>query len=340
MYSFKNDYSDGGHPEILKLMCETATLQDEGYGEDSYCDKAKILLKEKIGIEDLDIHFIVGGTLTNLVALSAFLRPHEAVISAASGHIYVHETGAVEATGHKVFPLDSEDGKIIPNKVRMVVQEHHFEHMVKPGLLYISQSTEEGTLYSLSELKELRELCDELGLLLYLDGARLGSALCSTKNDMSLNDIAALCDAFYIGGTKNGALFGEALVICNDKLKSEFRYLMKQRGAILAKGRLLGQQFIGLFQNNLFYDLATHANKMASKLQDGVIAAGYKLKFKSYTNQIFPILPESLVTSLEEKFHFYRWEESEEGLITIRLICSWQTEERYIDEFINNLKQI
>lgn len=339
MYSFKNDYSDGGHPEILKIMSETAGFQDEGYGEDSYSEKARALLKDQIGSEEADIHFIVGGTLTNLVAISAFLRPHEAVISAESGHIYVHETGAVEATGHKVFPLNSDDGKIVPHKVRMVVQEHHFEHMVKPRLLYISQSTEVGTIYSLEELKELRELCDELGLLLYLDGARLGSALCSAKSDMSLKDIAALCDAFYIGGTKNGALFGEAMVICNDTLKSDFRYLMKQRGAILAKGRILGQQFQALFQDGLFFELAEHANKMAAKLQKGIKEAGHELKFTSYTNQIFPILPERIVSELEEKYHFYRWEESDEGMITVRLICSWQTEEKYVDSFIDDLKK-
>lgn len=337
MYSFKNDYSDGGHPHILKILSQTAELQDDGYGDDSFTTKAKDLLKNVIGNSNIDIHFIVGGTLTNLVALSSFLRPHEAVISAQSGHIYIHETGAIEATGHKILPIESQDGKLKPNEVRKVVSEHHFEHMVKPRLLFISQSTEVGTVYSLNELKELRFLCDELGLLLYLDGARLGSALCSKANTANLQDISNLCDAFYIGGTKNGAMFGEALIISNDKLKPDFRYFMKQKGALLAKGRLLSQQFLTLFQDNLYFELANHGNKMAEAIQDAIISFGYKLKFISHTNQIFPILPVSLVKKLEENFTFYRWGNDDNGLITIRLICSWNTKECYVNDFIKEL---
>ncbi|HAK46152.1 MAG TPA: threonine aldolase [Spirochaeta sp.] len=337
MYSFKNDYSDGGHPDIIRRLSDTAAEQTEGYGDDHYSRMAEALLKKHIGNQNVDIHFITGGTLTNLVAISAFLRPHEAVISAETGHIYVHETGSIEATGHKVFPLDSSDGKMKPDQVRAVVQEHHFEHMVKPKLLYISQSTELGTIYSLQELRDLRELCSELGLFLYLDGARLGSALASESNDLSLNDISDLCDAFYIGGTKSGALFGEALVICNDGLKDEFRYLMKQRGAIFAKGRLLSLQFIALFEDNLYMELGRHANRMADKLQTGVVEAGYDLKFHSSTNQIFPVLPEKTVAALEKKYQFYRWETMEDELIAIRLICSWTTEEKQVDQFVDDL---
>ena len=340
MYSFKNDYSDGGHPQILKALTETGCIRADGYGEDPFTENAVTLLKETIGSQDIDIHFISGGTLTNLVALSAFLRPHEAVISAVSGHIYVHETGAVEATGHKVFPIVTEDGRIKPEQVREVVLEHHFEHMVKPKLLYLSQSTEIGTIYTLQELKALREICDELDLFLYIDGARLGSALTAFKNDLTLRDIRELSDAFYIGGTKNGALFGEALVICNDSLKKEFRYLMKQRGAILAKGRLLAMQFLTLFEDDLYFRLAEHANRMAGKLQKEIMDLGFKMQFLSSTNQIFPVFPESIISALEENYGFYRWNPMGKGFFSIRLICSWDTEEKYINEFVEELRKI
>ncbi len=334
MYSFKNDYTDGGHPDVLKRLTETAHIQETGYGEDQFCMKARDLLRTKIGHEDADIHFLSGGTITNLIAISAFLRPHEAVISAKEGHIYVHETGAIEATGHKVLPIDTPDGKVSAEKIKEVIAEHHFEHMVKPKLVYISQSTEMGTLYSLSELMELRRCCDEHGLYLYMDGARLGSALCSRMNDLDIRDITALCDAFYIGGTKNGALFGEALVIGNDTLKTDFRYHLKQRGGLLAKGRLLGVQFLALFEHDLFFDLAKQANSMAERMQKEILASGFSMKFTSGTNQIFPILPEPVVAELEEKYQFYRWEQAGNGMITIRLICAWNTEEAAVNRFI------
>lgn len=337
MYSFKNDYSDGGHPKILEALTETLNIQAEGYGEDIYCKKAIGILKDKIGSDDVDIHFLSGGTLTNLVAISSFLRPHEAVISAISGHIYVHETGAIEATGHKVFPVESTDGKITPEQVLGVVSEHHFEHMVKPKLVYLSQSTEIGTLYSKSEIIDLRNICDKLGLYLYIDGARLGSALASEKSDLTLADYGNYSDAFYIGGTKNGALLGEALIICNKILKTEFRYLMKQRGAMLAKGRVLGIQFLTLFEDDLFYKLSDHANKMAKKLQEGILNLGYSVQFHSYTNQIFPIFPEDVIIRLEKKFAFYRWNKIDENLSAVRLICAWNTDEKYIDDFLVEL---
>ena len=330
MYSFKNDYSDGGHPLLIEALAETAVQVTEGYGEDEFCEQAASLIRKHCEAPGADVHFISGGTLTNLTAISSFLRPHEAVISAASGHIYVHETGSIEATGHKVFPVESPDGKIGTEQIRQVVIEHHFEHMVKPRLVYISQPTEIGTLYSREEMRELRRVCDELDLYLFIDGARMGSALSSADNDLDLPEIARLCDAFYIGGTKNGALFGEALVICNDGLKNEFRYLMKQRGAILAKGRLMGVQFKRLFEDGLFLKLAAHANLMASRLQQGITDAGYELLFKSPTNQIFPVFPAAVVEHLEEKYSFYRWETLEDGRIVIRLVCSWFTENRAV----------
>ena len=269
MYSFKDDYSDGGHPLILQALADTSALQTEGYGTDRFTAEAVEILKNTIQRQDADIHFLSGGTLTNLTALSAFLRPHEAVVSAHSGHIYVHETGSVEATGHKVFPVETEDGKLRPEHIRSVVEEHHFEHMVKPKLVYLSQSTEIGTLYSRREVRALRNICNELNLYLYMDGARLSSALTSKENDLSLPEIAEVFDAFYIGGTKCGALFGEALVIVNKDLKPEFRYIMKQRGGILAKGRLLAIQFLTLFRDGLFFKLGEQGNCLAGKLQMG-----------------------------------------------------------------------
>ncbi len=339
MYSFKNDYSDGGHPLLIEALATTSGQMTEGYGEDHYCKQAAALIREQCGKPDGEVHFISGGTLTNLTAISSFLRPHEAVISAASGHIYVHETGSVEATGHKVFPVDSPDGKIYPEQITRVVAEHHFEHMVKPKLVYISQPTEIGSLYSKTELQDLRSLCDALGLYLFADGARLGSALSSKANDLSLPDIASLCDAFYIGGTKNGALFGEALVICNRALQLEFRYMMKQRGAILAKGRLMGLQFKRLFEDGLYLELADHANRMASLMQQGIVDAGYEMLFHSPTNQIFPVLPEELVLRLEKEYQFYRWETLDDSRIVIRLVCSWATDQEAVESFLSSVSR-
>ncbi|MDC7222593.1 MAG: aminotransferase class V-fold PLP-dependent enzyme [Spirochaetales bacterium] len=338
MYSFKNDYTDGGHPRVLEALAQTANRQEEGYGEDSYCGEAKALLRDLMDKQEADIHFLAGGTLTNLTVLSAFLRPHEAVIAAKEGHISVHETGAIEATGHKILPLETADGKITVEGIESVLAEHEDEHMVKPKLVYISQSTETGTLYGLDELEALRACCDRKGLILYMDGARLGSALCSSQSDMTLMDVARLCDAFYVGGTKNGALFGEALVICREKLKEDFRYLIKQRGALLAKGRLLGVQFLALFKGGLYFDLAKGANEKAADLQRRIGELGFPMKFHSCTNQIFPILPEKVIQRLEESYSFYRWEALEDRNFVIRLVCSWHTEEEAIDRFVEDLK--
>jgi len=340
MYSFRNDYSDGAHPEILRAIIESNDIQTEGYGEDRFTAEASALLKKRIGSEDADIHFLSGGTLTNRVAISAFLRPHEAVISARTGHIYVHETGAIESTGHKIIPTSSTDGKLTPHQVDEIVKEHHFEHMVKPALVYISQPTEIGTLYSKSELTALRNYCGSHDLLLYIDGARLASALASEKNDLLLSDYRLLSDAFYIGGTKCGALFGEALVICKNSLKKDFRYHMKQKGGLLAKGRMLGLQFQSLFTGNLYQEIGARANSSAGKLQKEIIELGYELQFHSHTNQIFPVFPEKVIAELEKKYLFYRWGEADEERSVVRLVCSWSTKDQFIDAFIADLKRI
>jgi len=339
MYSFKNDYSEGAHPQILKALMESNLVQEEGYGEDHYSLKAVELIKGKIGRTDVDVHLLMGGTQTNLTAISAFLRPHEAAISASTGHILGHETGAIEATGHKVLSVESKDGKLTPAAVQAVLEGHPDEHMVKPKLVYISNSTEIGSIYQKEELQQLSDFCRQNQLILYMDGARLGSALCSKENDLLLSDLPQLLDAFYIGGTKNGALLGEALVICNDSLKADFRYHIKQKGALLAKGRLLGIQFLELFRENLFFDLAGHANKMAEMLCVALKQAKVKFLTDSPSNQIFPIFPNQVIAELGKKYSFHVWEKVDEDHSAIRLVTSWATREEEVTGFIEELRR-
>ncbi|MCM3727006.1 aminotransferase class I/II-fold pyridoxal phosphate-dependent enzyme [Neobacillus cucumis] len=339
MYSFKNDYSEGAHPQILKALMETNLVQEEGYGEDDYSLKAIGRIKEKLGRGNVDVHLLTGGTQTNLTAISAFLRPHEAAISASTGHILGHETGAIEATGHKVLSVESKDGKLTPAGIKAVLDGHPDEHMVKPRLVYISNSTEIGSIYKKEELQHLSDFCRANQLLLYMDGARLGSALCSKENDLQLSDLPDLVDAFYIGGTKNGALLGEALVICRDSLKEDFRYHIKQKGALLAKGRLLGIQFLELFRDNLFFDLAEHANRMAGLLQVALTHANVKFLTHSPSNQIFPIFPNTLITELEKTYAFHVWEKVDAEHSAIRLVTSWATKEDEVVGFIEELKR-
>jgi len=338
MYSLKNDYSEGAHPQILEALLKTNLEQSEGYGEDKYCKEAKKLIKEKLQNDNVDIHFIPGGTQTNLISIAAFLRPHEASIAANTGHIFVHETGAIEATGHKVISVNVEDGKLRKEHVLSVLKEHTDEHMVKPKLVYISNSTEIGTIYKKSELEELSQVCRENNLLLYMDGARLGSALCCRGNDLKLSDFTNLTDAFYIGGTKNGAFMGEALVICNDNLKEDFRYHIKQRGALFAKGRLLGIQFMELFRDNLFFEIGQHANDMADILRNGINELGNKYLVDSHSNQIFPILPNTVIEKLQEKYSFMIWASEDENNSSIRLVTSWATNKEAVLKFIEDLK--
>ena len=259
-YHFQNDYSEGAHPRILETLSKTNLIQQAGYGEDQFCLEAAELIRRAIDSPDADVHFVSGGTQANFTVLSSFLRPFESVIAVDSGHICVHETGAIESTGHKIHAVQGRDGKITPAEVQAVVTAHDDEHMVRPRAVYISQSTEVGTIYSASELRTLSAVCRALNLILYLDGARLGSALTSRSADLALPELAGLVDAFYIGGTKNGALLGEAIVINNPLLQPDFRYAIKQKGGLLSKGRLLGIQFLELFKDGLYFDLARHAN--------------------------------------------------------------------------------
>lgn len=339
MYSFKNDYSEGAHPRILQALVESNFLQEDGYGGDQFTQKASELLRERMGSKDVDIHLLSGGTQTNLTAIAAFLRPHEAAIAASTGHILTHETGAIEATGHKIISVETENGKLSPSLIKTVLDLHKDEHMVKPKMVYISNSTEIGSIYTKAELKDLKDFCQEHFLLLYMDGARLGSALCSEESDLKISDLPLLVDAFYIGGTKNGALLGEALVICRDSLKEDFRFHLKQKGALLAKGRLLGIQFYELFRDDLFFELAQHANNMATLLRVGCSNAHLSFLTHSPSNQIFPILPNELIAELQKKYAFYVWEKIDANHSAIRLVTSWATKEEKVRDFVEDMKK-
>jgi len=339
-HSFKNDYSEGCHPNILKALSETNLSQQAGYGEDDYSLEAARLIREKIENPDAAVHFVSGGTQANLIVISSALRSHECVIAATTGHINVHETGAIEATGHKVETVDTADGKLSPKSILTVLAKCTDEHIVKPRMVYISNSTEIGTHYSLPELKALSACCREHNLYLFMDGARLASALCAEDNDITMPHLAKYTDVFYIGGTKNGALLGEAIVINNPALNLDFRYHLKQRGALMAKGRLLGVQFLELFKENLFFELAEHANRLAGKMADAFTEAGYPLLTISYTNQIFPILPYEVIEKLQERFDFYIWQRLNDKEAAIRLVTSWATPEEAVNELINAVKEV
>ena len=339
-YSFKDDYSEGAHPRILELLTKTNMDQEIGYGEDSLTSRAVDLIRTATNNEDADVHFVSGGTQANLIVLAALMKPYESVISATSAHINIHEAGAIEATGHRINAIQSEDGKIPADKIQKIVDEHEDEHMVKPKVVFVSKSTEAGTVYKKVELESLSSVSRDNNLYLYLDGARLGSALCSKGSDLLLPDICELVDVFYIGGTKNGALLGEAIVINNDELKVEFRRHMKQRGALLAKGRVLGAQFAELFKDDLFFDLAKHANELAEKLSNGVKELGYSFLTASTTNQIFPIFPNSLIEKLEKMYGFYKWCEVDNKSSAIRLVTSWATKGKAVTVFLDDLQTL
>lgn len=339
MILFSKDYSEGCHENILKALGQTNYVQTDGYGTDEYCDEARSLIKTACSAQEADVHFLVGGTQTNFTVIASALKPYQGVISAVSGHINVHETGAVEATGHKVIPLPSDDGKITANQVEECVLKHSnsdsSEHEVQPKMVYISNSTEVGTIYSKSELTALSEMCRKYGMYLFLDGARLGYALTCEENDLDLKTIAKLCDVFYIGGTKVGALFGEAVVITNDELKKDFRYMIKQGGGMLAKGRLLGIQFKELFTDNLYFEIAKNADIQAMKIKKALVQKGYDFLSDSPTNQLFPILPNEVLTDLSKDFVFEIQGTADENHTAVRICTSWATTDEQTEKLIN-----
>lgn len=344
MICFQCDYLEGAHPSILKKMVDTNFEQTQGYSEDPYCESAKEKIRACANAPEADVHFLVGGTQTNCTVISSILRPHQGAIAAMSGHINVHESGAIESTGHKVLPLPSEDGKITASQVEEYYNAHWgdetHEHMVQPGMVYISHPTEFGTLYTKEELSALYSVCKKYHLPLFLDGARLGYGLMAEGTDVTMADIAAFTDVFYIGGTKVGALFGEAVVFTDRSLSVDFRYLIKQHGALLAKGRLLGIQFDTLFTDNLYMQISAHADKMAMKLREAFVKKGYGLRYDSYTNQQFPIIPDAHLDRLREKYGFCFWEKVDEDHTAIRFCTSWATKEENVDSLIRDIEAL
>lgn len=344
MIRFDCDYLEGAHPLILQKLGETNMEQTIGYGCDPHCERAAVLIKEACKKPDCDVHFLVGGTQTNTTVISAVLRTHQAVISAQTGHINVHESGAIEATGHKVIALPSADGKLTAKAVEECHKAHwddpNHEHMVQPAMVYISQPTECGTVYTKSELEELYSACKKCGIPLYIDGARLGYALASEGCDMTLPDVASNCDAFYIGGTKVGALFGEALVINNDSIKKDFRYVIKQKGGLLAKGRLLGIQFETLFESGLYFEISAHAIEAAKKIKDIFVSHGCEFLSDSATNQQFPILKNEEIEKLMKDFSFEIWCAVDESKSAVRFCSSWATTQENIEALKNAVKRL
>ncbi len=344
MIYFNNDYAEGCHEKVLEALIQSNMDQTPGYGEDAYCARAAEKIRKLCGREDAAVHFLVGGTQANLTVIDAALRPHQGALCAQSGHIHVHETGAVEATGHKVLTVPSADGKITADQVERVVLSHRgdasFEHMVQPKLVYISNPTELGTLYTLAELTALSETCHKLGLYLFLDGARLGYGLAAKENDVTLPDIARLCDVFYIGGTKVGALFGEAVVIPNQVLAEDFRYLIKQHGGMLAKGRLLGVQFDVLMTDGLYFAIAARADEQADRIRETLQELGYSFLVPGVTNQIFPILPDALLAELAKSYAFCEQERVDEQHRAVRFCTSWATKEEAVQALCGDLRRL
>ena len=342
MIRFNSDYSEGAHERILKKLIETNLEQTPGYGEDEYCHEAAALIKGLCKREDADVHFLVGGTQANLTVIASALRPYQGAVGASTAHINVHETGAIEATGHKVLALPSEDGKISAAQVEELwlshVQDESFEHTVQPKLVYISNPTELGTTYTKAELEALYGICRKYGLYLFVDGARLAYGLMAQGNDLDLPSLAANCDVFYIGGTKVGALFGEAVVITNEELKRDFRYNMKQRGGMLAKGRLLGIQFLTLFEEKRYFEISAHASRLAEKIHDELKDMGVKFYVDSPSNQQFVILPDAVLEKLKDDFAFEYQVRVDDAHSAVRICTCWATKEENVEALLAALR--
>ena len=350
MLRFECDYGEGAAPAVLDLLQQTNFDQTPGYGEDEYCAKAAAQIRSLCDAPDADVHFFVGATQANLTVIAAALKPWQGVLCADSGHIHVHETGAVEATGHKCLALPGKNGKITARQVRKAAEEHRanasHEHEVQPGMVYISNPTEVGTLYNKEELTELSAACYELGLYLFVDGARMAYGLTSPANDLSLQDYAALCDVFYLGGTKCGALFGEAVVITNDDLKPDFRYCIKQHGGMLAKGRLLGEQFLALLdgedggETSLYFTMARHANEQALHIRAAFEAKGCKVLHDSPTNQQFFALPDEWYAKLTERYAMTHMGKPDKHHTAVRICTSWATKDETVEQLIEDVNAL
>ncbi len=335
MISFTCDYIEGAHPAILNRLIETNMTQVEGYGEDPFCENARTRIRQAIGCPDADVFFLVGGTQTNSTVIDAVLRRYEGVVAVETGHIAVHESGAVEFSGHKVITLPNHLGKMDAGELREYLKHFHgdptWPHMVYPGMVYISFPTEYGTIYSLDELKAIKGICEEYEIPLFIDGARLGYGLASPAADVDLKTLATLCDVFYIGGTKVGALCGEAVVFPKGNAPRQFFTIIKQHGALLAKGRLLGIQFDTLFTNNLYMNIARHAIDMAMELRNVFASKGFEFYIDSPTNQQFPILTQEQIDALEGNVAFEVWDKLPDGRFITRFATSWATPIEHID---------
>lgn len=345
MIQFQCDYNEGAHPDILQRLVATNMEQTVGYGEDPYCDLARKAIAQAIGMEDADIHFLVGGTQTNTTVIASLLRPYQGVICAHTGHINVHETGAIEHTGHKVLSLPATNGKITAEQIEQTVIDHRNEdgpeHMVQPGMVYISFPTEIGTIYSLNELTAIYATCKRYSLPLFIDGARLGYGLAADACDISLKQLATLCDVFYIGGTKVGALFGEAVVFTNPTYRNKhFRYHIKQQGGMLAKGRLLGIQFLELFSNDLYMRISRHAVEQAMRIKEAFAAKGIAMLVESPTNQQFPILNREQIAALSTEFLFSQWTAVDSEHCAVRFCTSWATKTESVDRLIEAINRL
>ncbi|WP_154836714.1 threonine aldolase family protein [Staphylococcus sp. Marseille-Q1834] len=338
MISFENDYLEGAHEKVLQRLLDTNLIQASGYGDDQFSKKAAEQIKAAIKCPEATVRFLVGGTQTNQVVINSVLESYEGVISADTGHVAVHEGGAIEFSGHKVLAIPSHEGKITPKEVNAYLDTFYSdfkrEHMVFPGMVYISHPTEYGTLYSKEELKNLAAVCKEHKVPLFMDGARLGYGLMSDQSDLTIEDIAKYCDIFYIGGTKIGALCGEAIVFTNNNEPKHFTTRIKQHGALLAKGRLVGVQFLELFTNNLYFDISRHAINMANKMKKGFIEKGYQVYFDSPTNQQFFVLSEDKIKELQQKVKFAVWEKYDDNHRVVRFATSWATTEENVDKLL------
>lgn len=341
MIRFECDYAEGCHPSILKALADSNLEQTVGYGLDPHCDRARTMIREACQAPGADVHFLVGGTQANATVITAALRPYQGVLCASTGHINCHETGAIEAAGHKVLPLPSDDGKITAGQIESAWRDHwndsSHEHVVQPAMVYLSHPTENGTVYTKGELEAISRVCRERGILLFLDGARLGYGL-AAELGLSLPDIARLCDVFYIGGTKVGALFGEAVVITREELKRDFRYFIKRGGGMLAKGRLLGIQFECLMKDGLYFELGRHGVEQARRLRAAFEAVGIPLRYDSPSNQQFPILPDHMLAELEKSYAFSFWEKVDGTHTAVRVCTSWCTDPAEVDGLIQAIK--
>ena len=342
MIRFECDYTTGAHPKILEALVNTNDEACPGYGVDLHCERARAMLRELCQAPGAGVHFLVGGTQANTTIIAAALRPHQGALCAETGHINTHESGAIESTGHKVLALPAENGKITARQIHDYCKAHHsnpaWEHMVQPGLVYLSQPTELGTVYTLAELEEVSQTARRWKLPLFVDGARLACGLAAS--DVALPDLARLCDVFYLGGTKAGLLFGEAVVITNPALNRDFRYLIKQHGGMLAKGRLLGVQFEAFLTDHLFEEIGRQEVAQAMRLREAFLAKGWDLFVDSASNQQFPILPNGAVAVLRHKYSFEVWEKVDQAHTAVRFCTSWSTTDQDVDALIADIQPL